>query len=42
MGVETLEVRGNDSPDFHDVVVSSIFGALKAAYLAGKGDRKTG
>ena len=36
LGVETLEVRGRDSLDFHDLSVTSIRRALEEAYEAGR------
>ena len=33
--IETLEVRGSDSLDFHDVGVGSLRRALEDAFLAG-------
>jgi hypothetical protein len=33
--IDTLEVRGRDSLDFHDVSVQCIRDALEAAYKAG-------
>lgn len=33
--IETLETRGSDALDFHDVAVWSIRAALEAAYAAG-------
>lgn len=33
--IETLEVRGSDRLDFHDVSVESLREALEAAYNAG-------
>ena len=34
-GVETLELRGRDGLDFHDVSVWSIKAALEDAFIAG-------
>ena len=34
-GIETLEVRGSDSLDFHDVGVGSLRRALEDAFIAG-------
>ena len=36
LGIETLEVRGNDSLDFHDLSATSIRRALEEAYDAGR------
>lgn len=36
LGVETLEVRGRDSLDFHDLSVASIKRALERAFEAGR------
>ncbi len=33
--VDTLERRGSDALDFHDLAVWQLRGALEAAYLAG-------
>lgn len=33
--IQTLETRGSDSLDFHDVSVRSIHDALKDAFIAG-------
>lgn len=35
LGIETLDSRGRDALDFHDVSVWQIKAALEAAYLAG-------
>jgi len=35
LGVETLETRGRDHLDFHEVSVEGIRQALLAAYMAG-------
>jgi hypothetical protein len=35
--IETLEVRGSDSLDFHEVNVAAVREALAAAYEAGRG-----
>lgn len=37
--VETLETRGNDSLDFHDISVWELRKALEAAYEAGRAYR---
>jgi hypothetical protein len=34
-GIKTLEVRGSDSFDFHDVGVGSLRRALEDAFIAG-------
>jgi len=34
-GIETLEVRGRDSLDFHDVSVGCLRRALEDAFIAG-------
>lgn len=34
-GIKTLEVRGSDSLDFHDVGVGSLCRALEDAFIAG-------
>jgi hypothetical protein len=34
-GIETLELRGSDSLDFHDVGVGSLRRALEDAFIAG-------
>ena len=34
--VETLEVRGSDSLDFHDIGVAGLKAALEEAYEAGR------
>jgi hypothetical protein len=34
--IETLEIRGSDSLDFHDVSVWSVKAALQAAYQLGR------
>lgn len=39
LDLETLETRGNDSLDFHDLSAASIKAALEAAYAAGKAAR---
>jgi hypothetical protein len=36
LGIETLETRGTDRLDFHEVAVSSLREALEAAYRAGR------
>ncbi|ENO87663.1 DUF6900 domain-containing protein [Thauera linaloolentis] len=36
--IETLEVRGHDSLDFHSLAVWNVSAALEAAYLAGMVD----
>lgn len=36
LGIQTLETRGRDSLDFHDVGVLSLKDALKAAFDAGR------
>ena len=36
LGIQTLEYRGRDSLDFHDVSVGSVQDALAAAYQAGQ------
>lgn len=38
LGLETLETRGQDCLDFHELVVWQIKTALEAAYLAGMVD----
>lgn len=35
LGIETLEIRGSDRLDFHEVSVASLRTALEAAYHAG-------
>lgn len=35
LGIETLETRGSDRLDFHEVSVASLRAALEAAYRAG-------
>lgn len=35
LGIETLETRGSDRLDFHEVSVASLRAALDAAYHAG-------
>lgn len=35
LGIETLETRGSDRLDFHEVSVASLRAALEAAYHAG-------
>jgi len=34
--IETTEVRGRDSLDFHDVYIKSLVDLVKAAYQAGR------
>ena len=34
-GIKTLEIRGSDSLDFHDVGVDSLRRALEDAFIAG-------
>lgn len=36
LGIETLQTRGRDSLDFHEVGVASVRAALAAAFEAGK------
>ena len=36
LGIETLESRGRDALDFHEVGVAGISAALEAAYRAGQ------
>jgi hypothetical protein len=36
LGIETLEVRGSDGLDFHEVGVAAVREALAAAYEAGR------
>ena len=36
LGIETLEARGRDCVDFHDLSVTSIRRALEEAYEAGR------
>ena len=36
LGIETLDVRGSDSLDFHEVNVTTLREALTAAYEAGR------
>lgn len=38
LGIETLETRGRDALDFHEVGVASLKDALKAAYRAGQAE----
>lgn len=38
LGLETLETRGQDCLDFHELAVWQIQAALEAAYLAGMVD----
>lgn len=38
-GIETLETRGNDSLDFHDLAVWQVREMLEAAYHAGRAAR---
>ena len=40
MLVDTLETRGNDGYDFHEVAVWGIKAALEAAYEAGRNSAK--
>jgi hypothetical protein len=40
LGIETLECRGRDSLDFHDVGVASLKAALKAAFAKGQQTEK--
>lgn len=35
LGIETLETRGSDSLDFHEVSVACLLDALRAAFDAG-------
>lgn len=35
LGIETLDARGSDRLDFHEVSVASLRAALEAAYHAG-------
>lgn len=39
-GIETLETRGRDCLDFHDVSVASLRRIIEAAYAAGVADRE--
>lgn len=39
-GIETLETRGRDCLDFHDISIASLSAMLQAAYLAGKNSAK--
>lgn len=39
LGIASLEPRGNDGRDFHDLHVSTIHHALNAAYEAGRKSR---
>jgi len=36
LGVETLEARGSDAADFHDINVELLRDALERAYEAGR------
>jgi len=40
-GVNTLEYRGSDSLDFHDISVGAMSAALKEAYELGAKDMRT-
>jgi hypothetical protein len=40
LGIATLRTRGSDQLDFHDLGVSSIHEALRAAYQAGRQSAK--
>ena len=41
-GLETLQTRNSDRLDFHEIAVSGLAEALRAAYELGKGERKNG
>lgn len=42
LGIETLEVRGRDRLDFHDVGVAGLRAALRRAYEMGLASRPDG